>query len=577
MLGENVMNEQRLAVNRRRFLECFSAAGLGLMPGALMAVAQDATQITLEMLEAAQRIAGLTFTRDQQDKILARLNARAGPLAGFDALRVADLGSTQPAIVFNPVLPGKTLPTERRPQRRKPPEVSMPATEQELAFLPVTHLARLVETRQITPTELTKLYLSRLKRYDPRLLCVVSLTEDLALRQARQADEEIAAGRYRGPLHGIPWGLKDLFAVRGTTTTWGMTPYRDRVIDLDSSVYSRLTDAGAILVAKLSTGALAVTARWFGGLTRNPWNTDQDAAGSSAGPGSATAAGLVGFSIGTDTGGSIIGPSTRNGITGLRPTFGRVSRHGAMVLAWTQDTVGPMCRSAEDCALVFNAIYGPDGKDNSIIDVPFNWDAVADVTRLRVGYLRAAFDGPIVENPNNPDAALLEKATRANNQEALDVIRSLGVSLVPFDLPDVPIPAIDFIRYAETAAFFDDVTRSGLLTQVEEGPEMSARPIEIRSAYFTPAVAFIQANRFRTRVMEQVDKAFGDLDLFIGSRQALTNRTGHPVVSMPSGFYRGSPTALHFTGKLFGDSEILLLAHAFQAATDHHLKHPPLQ
>jgi Asp-tRNA(Asn)/Glu-tRNA(Gln) amidotransferase A subunit family amidase len=577
MLGENVMNEQRLAVNRRRFLECFSAAGLGLMPGALMAVAQDATQITLEMLEAAQRIAGLSFTRDQQDKILARLNGRAGLLAGFDALRVADLGSTQPAIVFNPVLPGKTLPTERRPQRRKPPEVSMPATEQELAFLPVTHLARLIETRQITPTELTKLYLSRLKRYDPRLLCVVSLTEDLALRQARQADEEIAAGGYRGPLHGIPWGLKDLFAVRGTTTTWGMTPYRDRVIDLDSSVYSRLTDAGAILVAKLSTGALAVTARWFGGLTRNPWNTDQDAAGSSAGPGSATAAGLVGFSIGTDTGGSIIGPSTRNGITGLRPTFGRVSRHGAMVLAWTQDTVGPMCRSAEDCALVFNAIYGPDGKDNSIIDVPFNWDAVADVTRLRVGYLRAAFDGPIVENPNNPDAALLEKATRANNQEALDVIRSLGVSLVPFDLPDVPIPAIDFIRYAETAAFFDDVTRSGLLTQVEEGPEMSARPIEIRSAYFTPAVAFIQANRFRTRVMEQVDKAFGDLDLFIGSRQALTNRTGHPVVSMPSGFYRGSPTALHFTGKLFGDSEILLLAHAFQAATDHHLKHPPLQ
>jgi Asp-tRNA(Asn)/Glu-tRNA(Gln) amidotransferase A subunit family amidase len=453
----------------------------------------------------------------------------------------------------------------------------MPATEQELAFLPVTHLARLIETRQITPTELTKLYLSRLKRYDPRLLCVVSLTEDLALRQARQADEEIAAGRYRGPLHGIPWGLKDLFAVRGTTTTWGMTPYRDRVIDLDSSVYSRLTDAGAILVAKLSTGALAVTARWFGGLTRNPWNTDQDAAGSSAGPGSTTAAGLVGFSIGTDTGGSIIGPSTRNGITGLRPTFGRVSRHGAMVLAWTQDTVGPMCRSAEDCALVFNAIYGPDGKDNSIIDVPFNWDAVADVTRLRVGYLRAAFDGPIVENPNNPDAALLEKATRANNQEALDVIRSLRVSLVPFDLPDVPIPAIDFIRYAETAAFFDDVTRSGLLTQVEEGPEMSARPIEIRSAYFTPAVAFIQANRFRTRVMEQVDKAFGDLDLFIESRQALTNRTGHPVVSMPSGFYRGSPTALHFTGKLFGDSEILLLAHAFQAATDHHLKHPPLQ
>jgi Asp-tRNA(Asn)/Glu-tRNA(Gln) amidotransferase A subunit family amidase len=320
---------------------------------------------------------------------------------------------------------------------------------------------------------------------------------------------------------------------------------------------------------------LAVTARWFGGLTRNPWNTDQDASGSSAGPGSATAAGLVGFSIGTDTGGSIINPSTRNGVTGLRPTFGRVSRHGAMVLAWTQDTVGPICRSAEDCALVFNAISGSDGKDNSVIDVPFNWDAAADVTRLRVGYLRAAFEGNIAST-GDPDGAEVELATRTNNQEALRVIRSMGVQVVPFDLPDVPIPAIDFIRYAETAAFFDDVTRSGLLTQVEEGPEKSTRPIEIRSAYFTPAVDFIQANRFRTRVMQRMDEAMADLDLFIGSNQLLTNRTGHPVVSMPSGFFRGSPTALHFTGKIFRDSEILLLAHAYQSATRHHLGRPAL-
>src|SRR5262245_56048316 len=383
------MNEHALALNRRRFLECFSASGLTLMPGALMAVAQDARQITPQMLEAAAKIAGVSFTPKEQEDILSRLNSAAGPLSGFDALRRADLGNTQPAIVFNPVLPGKTIPRERRPLRRRAVDVSMPRSDEELAFLPVTHLSRLVETRQIKPSDLTKLYLSRLKRYDPKLLCVVNLTEDLALRQARRADDEIAAGTYRGPLHGIPWGLKDLFAVRGTKTTWGMTPYRDRVIDTDSTVYTRLTEAGAILVAKLSTGALAVTARWFGGLTRTPWNTDQDASGSSAGPGSATAAGLVGFSIGSDTGGSIIGPSSRNGITGLRPTFGRVSRHGAMVLAWTQDTVGPMCRSAEDCALVFDAIYGRDGKDNSIInDVPFNWDAVADVSRLRVGYLR---------------------------------------------------------------------------------------------------------------------------------------------------------------------------------------------
>jgi len=533
-----------------------------------MAVAQDSPRITREMLEAAAKIAGVSFTREEQQAILARLNSSAGPLPGFDALRGADLGSTQPAFVFNPVLPGKTLPTERRPIKRQAIEVSMPATDEELAFLPVTHLAKLIETRQIKPTDLTKLYLSRLKQHDPKLLCVVNLTEDLAQRQARRADEEIAAGTYRGPLHGIPWGLKDLFAVRGTKTTWGMTPYRNRVIDVDSSVYTRLTDAGAILVAKLSTGALAVTARWFGGLTRNPWNTEQDASGSSAGPGSATAAGLVGFSIGSDTGGSIIGPSSRNGVTGLRPTFGRVSRHGGMVLAWTQDTVGPICRSAEDCALVFNAIYGPDGKDNSIIDVPFNWDASADVTRMRVGYLRSALEGAVTDD--------FERATRANNQEALRVIRSLGVNVAPFDLPEVPISAIDFIRYAETAAFFDDVTRSGVLSQVEEGPERSTRPIEIRSAYFTPAVEFIQANRFRTRVMERMDEAMSGLDLFIGSQQLLTNRTGHPVVSVPNGYHGGLPTALHFTGKIFGDSEILLLAHAFQEATRHHLRHPAL-
>ena len=575
MLCSTSMNQQRLELNRRRFLECFSAGGIGLMPGALMAVAQDSARITLDMLQAAEKIAGISFSGDERQAILARLNSGAGPLPGFDALRRADLGSLQPALVFSPVLPGKTIPNERRPVKRQPVDVPAPKTDEELAFLPVTHLAKLIETRRITSTDLTKLYLSRLKRYDSTLFCVVNLTEDLALGQARRVDEEIAAGKYRGPLHGIPWGLKDLFAVKGTKTTWGMTPYRNRVIDQDSTVYTRLTEAGAVLVAKLSTGALAVTARWFGGLTRNPWNIDQDASGSSAGPGSATAAGLVGFSIGSDTGGSIIQPSSRNGVTGIRPTFGRVSRHGGMVLAWTQDTVGPLCRSAEDCALVLHAIQGPDGRDNSVIDVPFNWDASLDVSQLRVGYLRAAFETDIPNDPANPDADF-ERATRANNRQALDVIRSLGVKPIPFDLPDVPIPAVDFIRYAETAAFFDDVTRSGALTEVERGPEKSTRPVEIRSAYFTPAVEFIQANRFRTYVMQKMDEAMANLDLFIGSNQLLTNRTGHPVVSMPSGFHRGSPTALHFTGRVFGDSEILLLAHRFQAATRHHLNHPQL-
>jgi len=553
--------------NRRRFLEVLSAAGLGgtLLPGALAAVAEDAETITIEILQAAQRIAGVSFTPDEQRRLLEKLNGARGYAAGFARLRAAGLGnSAQPAIVFNPVPPGKTLPTERRPMRRQPIDVSMPRSDEALAFLPLTRLASLVERRRITATDLTKLYLARLKRFDPQLHCVVTLTEEIALAQAKQADQEIAAGKYRGPLHGIPCGLKDLLAVRGVRTTWGMTPFRDRVIDADASVYSRLTNAGAILVAKLSTGALAVTAQWFGGVTRNPWNTEQDASGSSAGPGAATAAGLVGFSIGTDTGGSIISPSTRNGVTGLRPTFGRVSRYGAMTLAWTQDTVGPMCRSAEDCALVFDAIRGPDGRDNTIIDAPFNWDALGDVAKLRVGYMRAAAD----------DAA--DDETRRNNEEALRVIRSLGVSLVPFSLPDVPIEAIDFIRYAETSAAFADATREGLLAQAEDGPEQSRRPDEIRAGHFIPAVEFLQANRLRMRVMEQVDAALGDLDLFIGSNQAITNRTGHPVVSVPNGFSRGSPTALHLTGKLFGEAEILLLAHAFQAKTDFHLRHPRL-
>ncbi|MEE2669773.1 MAG: amidase [Gemmatimonadota bacterium] len=573
-----LMDEQHFELNRRRFLVYFSAVGVGatLLPGALAAVAQDAETITFEMLDAAQAIAGITFTREEQQRILERLNGDRSPLPAFEVIRDAGLGNdTQPAFVFNPVPPGKLLPSERRPLRREPIDVTMPTSDEELAFLPLTHLSRLLETRQIRSTELTELYLARLKEHDPKLFCVVNLTEDIARRQARQADEEIAAGSYRGPLHGIPWGLKDLLAVRGTKTTWGMTPFRDRVIDVDSTVYERLTEAGAVLVAKLSTGALATTARWYGGLTRNPWNTEQDAAGSSAGPGSATAAGLVGFSIGTDTGGSVIGPSTRNGLTGLRPTFGRVSRYGGMVLAWTQDTVGPMCRSAEDCALVFDAIYGPDGRDNTVLDVPFNWDAMADPTQLRVGYLRSEFEGEIGDT-ENAEQAMLARETRRNNQEALRVIRSLDVEVVPFDLPDVPVETIDFLRYVETSAAFYELTASGQLTETEQGPEQSVRPVEIRTAHFTPAVEYVQGNRMRMRIMEQVDEALGDLDLYLGSNILLTNRTGHPAVSLPNGFHRGSPTALHMTGKLFGESEILLLAHTFQANTDHHRQHPTL-
>ena len=573
------MNERKLAMNRRRFIAGLSAAGVGstLLPGALAAVAQDADEITVEMLESAQQIAGLRFTPDELRAVVGRLNRTGGNTAAYETLRAADLGnSTQPALVFNPVPPGMTLPTNRRPIRRETLAVSMPATDAELAFLPLTHLARLVETRQVTPSELTELYLARLKQYNPILHCVVSFTEELARRQARQADEEIAAGTYRGPLHGIPWGAKDLLAVRGTTTTWGASPYKGRTIDTDATVYSRLTDAGAILIAKLSMGALASGDRWFGGRTRNPWNTEQGSSGSSAGPGSATAAGLVGFAIGTETRGSIMSPSTRNGVTGLRPTFGRVSRYGAMALSWSMDKIGPMCRGAEDCALVFDAIHGPDGRDNSILDVPFNWDATADVTRLRVGYLRSAFEDDIEDNPEAPQRVASQRQNLANDRAALDAIRGLGVQVAPFDLPDLPTQAVGFILGTEAAAAFDTPTLNAQLDGMRVAPEESRWPDSFRMSRFVPAVEYLQAQRVRMRMIEEVHAALGDLDLFLGSRLGLTNLTGHPEMSLPNGFFQGSPTSLRLTGKLFGEAEILLLAHAYQAATDHHLRHPRL-
>ena len=566
------MNDERVALNRRHFLECLSVMGLGstLMPEALAIAAQGADTVTIEVLEAAQKIAGVSFTRAEQEAVLTRVNARSGYIAGSAALRGARLrDDEQPAIVFNPVPPGKILPSGPRGLIRRAPDVSRPSSDEALAFLPVTHLARLIETGQATSSELTELYLARLAKYDPILHCVVSLTPQLARAQATEADQEIAAGRYRGPLHGIPYGLKDLFAVRGTTTTWGASPWKDRVINTDATVYQKLRAAGAILVAKLSTGALAVSAQWFGGLTRNPWNTSQDASGSSAGSGAATAAGLVGFAIGSDTGGSISSPAERNGLAGLRPTFGRVSRYGGMTLAWTQDTVGPLCRSAEDCALVFDAIYGPDGKDNTVLDVPFRWDATADVRTLRVGYLQSSF----VDGPAKTSAEL---AIRGNNQAALAMIRAIGVQVVPFDLPAVEMSAIDFIRWAETAAAFDEPTRGGTLREIENGPEQSTRPADIRTGRFITAVDYIQANRYRMRVIEQMNAAMSNLDLFLGANPALTNRLGYPILTVPSGFFEGSPTGLHMTGKLFGEPELFLLAHAFQSSTDHHLKHPAL-
>lgn len=570
---------ERLEWNRRRFVAGLSGLGLGgtLLPGALTACAAEAEEVSVGMLRTAQQLAGLDLSDDELAVVAERLNGERSLLDSYRGIRDPEVHNhLPPSFVFHPLPPGKAMPeTAAGGMRPSRPEAARPASDAELAFLPVTRLARLIETREVTSTELTEAYLERLRRFDGRLHCVVNLTEDLAREQAARADAEIAAGNYRGPLHGIPWGAKDLLSVRGTKTTWGASPYRDREIPEDATVYSKLTEAGAVLVAKLSMGALAQGDRWFGGRTRNPWNTEQGSSGSSAGSGAATAAGLVGFAIGTETRGSIISPSTRNGVSGLRPTFGRVSRAGAMALSWTMDKIGPMCRSAEDCALVFDAIRGADGLDRAVNDPPFAWDAGADPTRLRVGYDRAAVEDEVEDDPENPEQTALRRATQANTRAALEALRGIGVEIAPFDLPDFGSEDLGFVLTTESAAAHDALARSGADLAMKEPPEESRWPDSFRLHRFVPAVEYIQAMRVRTRIMQEFDEALGDLDLFVGSHLGLTNLTGNPEVSVPSGFHEGSPTSLRFTGRLYGDAEVLTLAHAFQGVTDYHRRMPP--
>jgi Asp-tRNA(Asn)/Glu-tRNA(Gln) amidotransferase A subunit family amidase len=418
------------------------------------------------------------------------------------------------------------------------------------------------------------MYLERLKRLDPSLLAVVTLTEERALREAERADQEIAAGRYRGPLHGIPWGAKDLLAAKGYRTTWGSVPFKDQVIDQDATAVERLVDAGAVLVAKLSLGELARGDVWFGGMTRNPWNLEQGSSGSSAGPAAATVAGGVGFALGSETLGSIVSPSTRTGATGLRPTFGRVSRHGAMTLCWSLDKIGPICRSVEDCALVLAAIQGPDCKDATVVDMPYSWDPRRDVRKLRIGYAKSLFEEKPAEG---------QEEWHALDLAALEALRQLGIELRPIELPrELPISALRVILGAESAAAFDELTRGGkddqLVRQVE-----GAWPNSFRQGQTIPAVAYIQANRVRTLLMREMDRLFADLDVYLaptygGDNLLLTNLTGHPQVTLPNGFRKdGTPTSLTFTGRLFGEAELLAVAKAYQDATGFHLRVPELK
>ncbi len=567
-------------VDRRRLLTVLATVGAGgtSFARALWAVADDVGDIVSETLAAAERIAGLEFTEAERELMRNGLEELR---EDYRRLRQVPLDNVvPPALRFDPDAVCSRPRRPSGPRRASRPSLeSLPSDADEIAFLPVTALSVLVRERAISSEELTRLYLARLERFDPQLECVITLTGERALEAARRADRELAQGIWRGPLHGIPWGAKDLLAVRGYPTTWGAMPFRDQVVDEDATVVRRLDAAGAVLVAKLTLGALAWGDVWFGGTTRNPWNLEQGSSGSSAGPGAATAAGLVAFSIGSETWGSIVSPSTRCGVTGLRPTFGRVSRHGAMALSWSMDKLGPMCRSAEDCALVLEAIHGADGLDPTTVDEPFAWDVELDGTRLRVGYVRSAFEAePEGENEEELQAA---REVRDLDLEVLRVLGGMGIDLIPIELPDLPVTSLSFILNAEAAAAFDELTRSSrddeLVRQVEQ-----AWPNVFRQARLIPAVEYIQANRVRTLVMREMHRVLAGIDVYVcptfgADNLLLTNLTGHPAVVVPSGFRAdGTPTSITFTGRLFGEGPLLAVAHAYQQATEFHRRRPPL-
>ncbi len=565
---------EKLGFDRRQFFEYFAAIGITstVMSACQPGEVEERGEITVETIKAAEKIVGIKLTPKEREQIVERLNKN---IEIYRSIREKKLGnSVNSALVFNPVPPGMTFPTEKKPFKHSVASVKKPAQIEAVAFDSVLQLAKLIKTRQITSTELTKMYLARLKKYDPKLKFVTNLTEELALEQAHRADEEINAGKYRGPLHGIPYGAKDLLAVRGYATTWGAEPYKDQVIDMNATVVERLEEAGAVLVAKLTLGALAQGDVWYGGKTRNPWDPESGSSGSSAGPASATAAGCVAFSIGSETNGSIISPCDRCGVTGLRPTFGRISRYGAMALSWSMDKIGPICRTVEDCAVVFNAIYGPDGRDNTLFDYPFNWDPTLDIKSLRIGYHERYFKKELIRNPKDEKRKKIAREKQRLSNDVLDVLRRLGADLIPIDV-DIDVAETGFILSTESAAAFDDLTRSDR----DDLMKKSSWPDTFRHRRFVPAVEYIQANRYRTMLIEKMNKIFEDVDVFVEvthSNTTLTNLTGHPAVIVPIGFVEGKPTSIVFTGKLFGEAEILAVAKVYQDSTDFHLQYPKL-
>ena len=542
------------------------ASGIIILAGCKNQSSEES--ISPNLVSATEKLFDLKMTSPERDSMITTLESQLSDYVIIHSQSIDN--SVPPAIWFNPVPAGVVYNEIQKPiEWNLPANVSMPVDKNELAWYSVADLSVLIKTRKISSVELTRFFIKRLKKYSDTLHCVITLTENRAMKQAQQADSEIANGIYRGPLHGIPYGIKDLFAVEGYKTTWGAAPYKDQVRKGDATVVKKLDEAGAILLAKFSLGSLAMDDVWFGGLTRNPWDLNQGASGSSAGSASATAAGLVPFSIGTETWGSIVAPSTRCGVTGLRPTYGRVSRAGAMALSWSMDKVGPICRSAFDCALVFKSLLGSDGIDQSVTDYPFNYNSTIDIKKLKVGYLKSLFD----LNDN-----------RVNDSISLNEIRSMGITLTPVILPDsttIPVKSLAIVLVSEAAAAFDDLTHTNKDDELNL-QDKNAWPNIFRAAQFIPAVQYIQANRLRYKLIQEMYAIMKQYDVIIspsrsGNQCLLTNLTGNPCVVVPNGFdKKNHPTSISFIGNLYNEAILLSFAKAYQDATNFNKQRPPL-
>ena len=533
-------------------------------------LSQDRSVVKADLLSSA-KLMDLQFSAPEIDSLF---NDVLDNIANYKAMHALTLNNSTPLSLWHTaILPGMKFNKVQKPIIWDAAvNVKLPANKNELAFYTLDQLAYLIQNKKISSLDLTRFFIERIKKYGDTLQCVISLQEDLAIAAAKKADAEIAAGKYRGQLHGIPYGLKDLFAVKDTKTTWGAAPYKDQVIQEDAFVYQKMKAAGALLVAKFTLGALAMGDYWFGGRTKNPWNLNYGSSGSSAGSTSATVAGLVPFAIGTETWGSIVSPATTCGATGLRPTFGSISRSGAMALSYSLDKVGPITRSANDAAIVFHYLHGTDGKDGSAVNMPFNYAPKTNLKALKIAYAKNYFDKI--------------KDTNRSEFEVLKQFKRMGIELIPINFPDSGVyqfNMMDVIIGAECAAQFDEMTRLGIDDALTRQTK-NDWPNQFRTSRFIPAVEYINAQRHRTLLMEKVNEIVAQYDAIIcpsrggGNQSAITNLTGHPVVCVPTGLdpkYK-LPTGISFVGKLFDEATILTIAHQYQKATGWDEMHPTM-